>query len=278
MNLPELPEIETVRRVVGPQVTGCRIIGIEMNRDKIIGHPDPTGYIAGITGRTIVSADRRGKGLIFRLDDRGRFIIRFGMTGQLIVVPWDFPAEKHTHIVFRLEDGRQMWYIDTRVFGKSWYVPADEEDTHSGLEDLGLEPFDSRLTGPYLKGRLGHRGVTIKEALLDQSVVTGLGNIWSDELLFRGRICPETPCRELSDARWRTIAGLIPEVMEFGIEKNAITPEEYLEGKGRNYYDIDYLEAYGHEGRPCPRCGTPFRRSVIGGRSSCWCPRCQRHR
>ncbi len=276
--MPELPEIETVRRVVGPQVIGSTIVSVSCNREKLIGHPTVPEYIESVKGRTIVSADRRGKGLIFNLDDGSRLIIRFGMTGQLIVVPEGFPEEKHTHLVFDLADGRHMWYIDQRMFGKTWFIPAGEEDVYSGLQKLGLEPFDEKLDWRYLKGSLGNHSISIKEALLDQSVVAGIGNIWSDEMLYRAKICPEVPCNKISDRRWKLIAEQIPEVMEFGIEKNAITPEEYLRGKGREYYDIDYLEAYGHEGETCTRCGKVFVRSVLGGRSSYWCPGCQKRR
>ena len=276
--MPELPEIETVRRVVGPQIIGAVIKSASCNREKMIGHPSPEEFIRNVVGRRFVSADRRGKGLILNLDDGSRIIIRFGMTGQLIVVPDGFPEEKHTHVAFDLEDGRHMWYIDSRMFGKVWHIPSGVEDTYSGLQKLGPEPFDEGLDWKYLKTKLGSRSFTIKEALLDQSVVAGIGNIWSDEMLFRARVCPETPCDRISDAKWKRIAEQIPSVMEFGIEKNAITPEEYLKGKGREYYDIDYLEAYGHEGEPCPVCGKTFVRSVLGGRSSFWCPGCQKRR
>lgn len=273
--VPELPEIETVRRVVCPQITGAKIVSVAVGREKIVGHPSTEDFIRKLEGRTVVSDDRKGKALVIILD-RGRLIIRFGMTGQLIVVPEGYPPEKHTHVTLRLEDGREVWYIDPRMFGKVWYIDEDEEDTYSGIGRLGLEPDDPEMDWRFLKGKLGKRSLTIKEALLDQSVVAGIGNIWSDEILFRCKVCPETPCSSLSDAKWKLLAKTIPEVMEFGIEKNAITPAEYLEGKGRKYYDIYYLEAYGHEGDPCPRCGKEMVRTVIGGRSSYWCPRCQR--
>lgn len=274
--MPELPEIETVRRVVGPQIIGSRIVSVSVNREKIIGHPDKDGFVSKLIGRTFEYADRKGKGLILILDDCSRLIIRFGMTGQLIVVPEGFPEEKHTHVDIGLDDGRHLWYIDSRMFGKLWHIDANEADIYSGLCKLGIEPFDGCLCWKYLKEKFGNKTVTIKEALLDQSIIAGIGNIWSDEILYRARICPETACNKISDAKWKRLAPIIPEVMNFGTEKNEITPEEYLEGKGRKYYDIDYLEVYGREGESCLRCGTVLKRSVIGGRSSCWCPKCQR--
>ena len=273
--MPELPEIETVRRTVGPQIVGAGIASVKIGREKIVGHPSADEFVSSVTGRTFVSHSRRGKALILGLDS-GRIVIRFGMTGQLIVTPPGYPEEKHTHAVFSLDDGRELRYIDPRVFGRIWYIPEGEEDTFSGIGRLGLEPDDPDMDWRYLRDRLGKRTVPIKEALLDQSVVAGIGNIWGDEILFRCRICPERPCQDLRPKDWRDLAARIPEVMEFGIEKNTITPEEYLEGKGRRYYDIYYLEAYGHEGDPCPRCGTAMVRTAVGGRSSYWCPCCQR--
>lgn len=276
--MPELPEIETVKRIVGPQIVGHRIISVENDRPRMIGHPSPEEFCRKVNGRRILSCGRRGKAVLVGLDDGGHMIIRFGMTGQLVVVPKDFPAEKHTHLVLGLDDGRRILYIDPRMFGGIWYIAPGEDDTYSGIGRLGLEPFDEGLTAGYLEGKLGKRQVSIKEGLLDQSVVAGLGNIWADETLFRCRLCPETPCDEVPRTKWKLLAGTIPMVMDFAIEKNATTPEDYLEGMGRKYYDIGYLQAYGHEGDPCPVCGTPFVRSVLGGRSSYWCPKCQKRR
>lgn len=276
--MPELPEIETVRKVIGPQVEGCRIVSASCDREKMIVHPSSDELPKLLEGRIITSSGRRGKGLILNLDDGSHLIIRFGMTGQLIVVPDGYPEEKHTHLILDLADGRHVWYIDPRMFGKICLIRSGEEDVYSGLQKLGPEPFDECLDWKYLKTRIGDRSASIKESLMDQSVVAGIGNIWADEMLYRCKICPEMPCNRISDRRWKLLAHTIPEVMEFGIEKNAVTMEEYLKGKGREYYDIHYLEAYGHEGQTCPRCGKVFVRTVLGGRSSYWCPGCQKKR
>ncbi|MCQ2071134.1 MAG: bifunctional DNA-formamidopyrimidine glycosylase/DNA-(apurinic or apyrimidinic site) lyase [archaeon] len=274
--MPELPEIETVRRIVGPQVIGHSIEYTEVNLPKTVGHPDVERFVSGTVGKRFVLHDRRGKALILGLDDGSRLIIRFGMTGQLMFCPQNYPEERHTHVRFRLDKGMELRFIDQRRFGNMYLIAPGEEDTFSGLSRLGLEPFDGRLDGKWLKENMGKKAVPIKSALLDQSIVTGIGNIWADEMLFRTRIHPESPCASISTVKWNLLARTIPEVMNFGIEKNSMTPEEYLEGKGRRYYDIDYLEAYGRDGEPCTRCGTLLKRSVIGDRSAHWCPRCQR--
>ena len=273
--MPELPEIETVKRIIGPQVLGKRISSISCDKKKIIGHPSADGYEKGILSHEIIGYDRRGKALILYLD-RGTLIFRFGMTGQMLFVPTDFPKEDHTHLTLGFDDGTELRYIDQRMFGKTFFISEGEEDVYSGIQRMGPEPFDKSMSGTYLKNKLGNREASIKEVLLDQSIVAGIGNIWGDEILFRCGICPEAPCNMISDRKWKTIAATIPEVMEFGIEKNEITPEEYLEGRGRKYYDIDYLQVYGRKDMSCFVCGTKIRRSELGGRSSYWCPKCQK--
>lgn len=273
--MPELPEIETVKRIIGPQVVGKRIESVSCDKKNLIGHPAAEEYEKGIIGSRIVGYDRRGKALILNLDN-GTLVFRFGMTGQMLSVPADFPEEKHTHLVLHFDDNTELRYIDQRMFGKTFFIRDGEEDEYSGIQRMGPEPFDKSLTGTYLRKKLGNRESSIKEVLLDQSVVAGIGNIWGDEILFRCKLCPEAPCNQISDGKWKLIASTIPEVMEFGIEKNEVTPEEYLEGMGRKYYDIDYLQAYGRKDMPCFVCRTKIVRSELGGRSSYWCPKCQK--
>ncbi len=273
--MPELPEIETVRRVIGPQVLGRRIVSVSVDRPKLVGHPTCEEFGSDLLEHTFVGSGRRGKALLLILDG-GTLIIRFGMTGQLVKVPGDLPAEKHTRLVFGLDDGSELRFIDQRMFGKVYYIPDGEPDVYSGIERMGPEPFDDALSADYLEKKLGGRGMSIKEALLDQTAVAGIGNIWGDEILFRCRLCPETPCNIIPKKKWKMISETIPEMMDFAIEKNRVTPEEYLEGMGRKYYDIAYLQAYGRKNKPCFVCGTPIRRSELGGRGSYWCPKCQK--
>ncbi len=273
--MPELPEIETVRRVIGPQVIGRKILSVSVDRPKLIGHPTYEKFGSDLLEHTFIRSDRRGKALLLILDN-GTLIIRFGMTGQLVKVPIDFPIEKHTHLVFGLDDGTELRFIDQRMFGKIYYVPDCEQDVYSGIQHMGIEPFDDTLSANYLEKKLGNRGMSIKEALLDQTVVAGIGNIWGDEILFRCKLCPETPCNKVTKKKWKLISETIPEMMDFAIEKNKVTPEEYLEGMGRKYYDIEYLQVYGRKNNPCFICGTAIKRSELGGRGSYWCPKCQK--
>jgi formamidopyrimidine-DNA glycosylase len=276
--MPELPEVETVRRIVGPQIVGRTIASVDIANPSIIAHPEPPLFIALATGQSIQNMDRRGKFLITELASGDRIINHLRMTGQLLVTPSDLPVEKHTHLTMQLSDGKQIRYIDQRRFGRFWYLEAGEPDAVTSMGKLGLEPMDGALTGGYLKTKLGKRGTSIKEALLDQTVVAGIGNIYADEILFTAHIHPETKCRALSTRAWNKLASTIGEVIVWGIDTNRMTPGEYLAGKGREYRNTPDLKAYGRAGEPCLRCGRPMRRISVGGRSSCFCPYCQRKR
>lgn len=275
--MPELPEIETVKRVVGPQVVGRTIVSVRAADNGILANATPESLSGTLTGRRFASAGRRGKALILADDLGGRMVIRFGMTGQLYVCPQGTEEEKHTHGILSLDDGTELRYVDPRRFGRIWYFRHGEADT-SGIENMGIEPGDAGLDPSYLGARFERRGTTVKEGLLDQSVVAGIGNIWSDEILFEAGICPLTPCKELTLEQLERLAHAIPEKISFAVENNAVSNEDYLAGKSRKYYDMSPLKVYGRSGKACSKCGTALVRNTVGGRSTCWCPMCQRFR
>ena len=276
--MPELPEIETVRRVIGPQIVGRRVTEVSVRHPKVIGHPDPESFAERLVGRTFTDLTRRGKSLTAILDDRSRMVMHMRMTGCLVVAPHDRPEESHTHIIIGLDDGMELRFSDTRRFGRFWLLADGEDDDCTGVCKLGPEPFDPSFTAEYLENRIGGSRRTIKECLLDQSVVAGIGNIYSDEILFNTGIDPLCPACRLCHEDWKRLAEEIPRALRYFIEKNEISPDDWLEGKGREYRNTPYIRIYGHSGEPCPVCGTPLVRRVIGGRSSVSCPECQRLR
>lgn len=151
----------------------------------------------------------------------------------------------------------------------------DEADTYSGVEKLGIEPFHAELTAEYLNTRLGKRKKAVKECLLDQSAIAGIGNIYSDEILFTAGIYPARSANNLKIKDWERLAAAISVRISYFIEVNRITPEDYLETKGRDYRNTPFLQVYGKEGKPCPKCGETLCRIVVGGRGSVYCPVCQ---
>lgn len=274
--MPELPEIETIKSVIEPQIKGLTIEKVTVNCPEIIAQPGSAEFCNAVTGQAISSMARRGKFLIIHLTNESRIILHLRMTGCLLVTPPDYPMEKHTHIIMQLNNGTDLRFSDTRRFGHFWLIQSGEEDTYSGISKLGLEPLSAECNAEYLQSRFGKRKKTIKECLLDQSVIAGIGNIYSDEILFRAKISPACLANSLTTKEWLCLAAKIPECLSYFIEINRITPEDYLQTKGQDYRNTSFLQVYGHNGEPCPNCGNTLCRTVIGSRSSVYCPNCQK--
>lgn len=273
--MPELPEVEAMKRVLEPQVQGLTIQNIAVQRPEIIEHPSADGFCGRLIGQIFDRVERRGKFLLLWLESGGHVVLHLRMTGCLLITPADMLEEKHTHLVFRLSNGKELRYSDTRRFGRFWLISDGETDTYSGVEKLGVEPLASECSAEYLRERLGKRKKAIKECLLDQSIVAGIGNIYSDEILFEARLHPARPASSLTEKEWERLAAVIPRQLAYFIEKNKMTPEEYLETKGRDYRNTPFLQVYGREGKACSVCGGSLCRMVIGGRGSTYCPVCQ---
>lgn len=274
--MPELPEIEAIKQVIEPQIQWLAIEQVTVNRPEVIAHPAADEFCARIAGQFFTEIDRRGKFLILCLSSGDKVVLHLRMTGCLLVEPADYPEEKHTHLVFHLSGGRELRFSDTRRFGRFWLLRQGETDTYTGMERLGAEPFEPGFSGEYLSTHLGKRKKAIKECLLDQSVIAGIGNIYSDEILFASRIHPKRPANTLTTEEWNRLALVIPERLVFFIEKNKTTPDEYLAAKGQDYRNTPFLQVYGHGGESCPVCGETLCRTVISGRSSVYCPTCQK--
>ncbi len=276
--MPELPEIETIKRVIEPQIQGLVIKKVTVKRPEVVAYPDADTFCKTLTGQVISEMARRGKFLMILLTDGDRIILHLRMTGGLLLTPSDYPEEKHTHIVFSLNNGMELRFSDMRRFGRFWLIQKDEADTYSGTHKLGIEPLTEAVTFEYLHTHFGKRKKTVKECLLDQSVIAGIGNIYSDEILFTAKIHPARAASSLSEKEWKTLAAVIPERISYYIETNKISAEEYLQTKGRDYRNTPFLQVYGQAGKPCPKCGETLCRMVIGGRSSVYCPVCQTNR
>lgn len=274
--MPELPEVETVKRVLEPQIRGRVINKAVIRRPEVAAYPAADEFCRLLEGQIISHMSRRGKFLVIHLESNDRIIVHLRMTGCLLLVPAECPEEKHTHIVFDLTGSMELRFSDTRRFGRFWLLRKNETDKYSGIEKLGIEPLCAELTAEYLIGCFGKRKKTVKECLLDQSVIAGIGNIYSDEILFTAGIDPARPAMTLNREEWERLAAVIPERISYFTEMNKITPEEYLETKGQDYRNTPFLQVYGQKGKPCPKCGAALCRAVIGGRGSIYCPVCQR--
>ena len=269
--MPELPEVESVRRILAPQLAGRRIVSLKViSPDVII---DADAFCREIAGQRIAELSRRGKYLSLWMESGDRMMVHLRMAGCLLCVPAGFLSEKHTHAVFFLDDGMELRFSDTRRFGRIWLIRQGEKE-YGGIEKLGPEPYD--LSADYLISRCAGSRRSVKTCLMDQSLIAGIGNIYSDEILFAAGISPQRPAVSLDEWEWENLALQIPRCLTYFTEKNAMTAEEYLASGGREYRNTPYLRVYGRGEKPCPVCGSTLEKILISGRSSVFCPSCQR--
>ena len=280
--MPELPEVETVRRGLEQQTTGLLVTRVQVHRARAIAAPrhDPDGFVTALTGRRVQQWQRRGKYLIAQLD-QGHWGVHLRMTGQFLWLEAkrsrQHPPCRHTRVQVWDEVGRELRFIDTRSFAEMWWVPPGQpvSSVITGLQRLGPEPFDPTFDAAYLKRRLKASKRPIKNALLDQALVAGVGNIYADESLFAAGIRPTTPSGRLSTARLEHLRQALVEVLEQSIGAGGTTFSDFrdLTGTNGNYGGMAWV--YRRGGQNCRRCGDSICRTTLGGRSSHWCPSCQ---
>ena len=280
--MPELPEVETVRRGLQQQTTGFSIARLQVHRARAIAAPrhDPEAFAAALQGRTVAHWQRRGKYLIAQLD-QGHWGVHLRMTGQFLWLEAErsqqHPPCRHTRVQLWDPQGRELRFIDTRSFAEMWWVPPEQplEGVITGLQRLGPEPFDPAVDGRYFKRLLKTSKRPIKTALLDQALVAGVGNIYADESLFAAGIRPATPCNRISTARFESLHQALVTVLEQSIGAGGTTFSDFrdLTGTNGNYGGMAWV--YRRGGQPCRRCGDRIQRTTLGGRSSHWCPSCQ---
>lgn len=273
--MPELPEVETVKRTLSPHLIGKTIITCENIRGEVIKHPDAMGYAAAVSGRRIEDLGRRGKYLLIRLDSGDSIVVHLRMTGRLLYAEAAHPRQKHTHVVMHLDDGCELRFCDTRRFGCLWLLGKDEEDSFTGMQNLGIEPFDEQFSAAYLQQHLGKRKITAKQGILDQAVLAGLGNIYADEALFAAGVHPQKPCTQVTAEQWQKLAEAIPPILCSSIANNGTTFNDYRDGEGKEGANLPFLQAYGRGGQPCRRCGALLAKTRVGGRGTVFCPICQ---
>ena len=283
--MPELPEVETVRRGLLPVMEGRLITNAAVNRPDL-RWPFPVGMADRLTGKRVTALRRRSKYILADLDSGETLIIHLGMSGRLLIsgallgnFHHDHPnPAKHDHVVLDMESGARVTFNDARRFGSMDLIETDRADTHPLLANIGPEPFGNGFSGPYLVDRLKSRNTPIKSALLDQSIVAGLGNIYVCEVLFRARISPTRKAGQIASAR---VAGLVPiirDVLTEAIEAGGSSLRDYRQTDGELGYFQHAFKVYGREGDACvtPGCASTIARLVQSGRSSFHCPTCQR--
>lgn len=273
--MPELPEVETIKRTLQHLVIGKTIHDVAILWGKIIKHPDQLEFKHLCAGQTIQTIDRRGKFLKFMLDD---FVLvsHLRMEGRYMLQNKDEPYDKHTHVIFSFTDGTELRYMDTRKFGTMHLFPKGEEEKRDPLAKLGVEPFSDEFTPEVLKEAFQKTTRNIKAVLLDQSIVVGLGNIYVDEALFRARIHPTTKASKLSKRKIKTLYDEIKATLQEAVEKGGSTVRTYVNSQGdMGMFQFDHF-VYGKKGEPCKVCGTPIEKTVVAQRGTHYCPKCQK--
>jgi formamidopyrimidine-DNA glycosylase len=283
--MPELPEVETVRRGLAPVMEGRAILTAQVNRPDL-RWPLPERMADRLTGARVLGLRRRSKYILADLSTGETLLIHLGMSGRILVsgamlgeFHHDHPAPaKHDHVVLDMEGGARVTFNDARRFGAMDLMPTGAEEAHPLLAKLGPEPLGNAFDEGYLAGRLAGRHTPVKAALLDQQLVAGLGNIYVCEVLFRAGISPRRLAGNLGAARAARLVPIIRDVLAEAIEAGGSSLRDYRQADGELGYFQHAFRVYDREGQPCvtPGCGGTIARIVQSGRSSYYCPHCQR--
>ncbi|MFN2587058.1 MAG: bifunctional DNA-formamidopyrimidine glycosylase/DNA-(apurinic or apyrimidinic site) lyase [Actinomycetota bacterium] len=266
--MPELPEVESVRRQLDPELSGRRAVAVWTDPHPAI--PREFQDVDRLRGRRIECVGRRGKFLIAPLDSRLELVMHLGMTGSFRFDVQD----DYARATVDLDDGRRLVFRDVRRFGRMAVVPAGDYRSLPTLARLGPEPLSDQFDPERFAAELRRTTAPVKPFLLSQRPVAGVGNIYADEALWLARIHPRS--RSVGPERARALHAAIREVLSGAIQREGTTFSDYRMVDGESGRNADFLIAYGRSGMPCPRCGTPLRKIVLGGRGTTYCPSCQR--
>jgi formamidopyrimidine-DNA glycosylase len=279
--VPELPEVETVRRGLNKVCLRIPVQSVVVLLPRTIAYPDVPSFCQTLLGMELVEWQRRGKYLLGELERSGKAAgylgVHLRMTGQMRWVDQSQPVEKHARVRFLMPKGKELRYIDQRTFGQIWWVPPDREPSEimTGLQNLGPEPFGAEFDEAYFAAALRDRQRPIKNALLDQSLVAGVGNIYADESLFLSGIHPTTLCAEIKPKQVKRLRENVMKVLQDSIDAQGTTFSDFrtVEGINGNYGGKAWV--YGQDGDACKVCGTTIERLKLAGRSAHFCPKCQ---
>ncbi|KYZ77378.1 formamidopyrimidine-DNA glycosylase [Anaerosporomusa subterranea] len=272
--MPELPEVETVRRgLIG--LAGRRIESIDIQLPRLIKWPTPSEFADLVTGKRILSIDRRGKYLLLQLEGDLALVIHLRMTGRLYLRHAAEPSDAYTRVLFFLDTGDRLVFADTRTLGTLYLMHLEELSHIHGLASMGPEPLSSEFTADYLARALNRRKAKVKSLLLNQEIIGGLGNIYVDESLSLAGIHPERTGESLNREEIERLFAAINHVIDDALSHHGTTIRDYLDSSGREGGHQHHLQVYGRKGEPCQICGSAIQRIEVGGRGTHFCPKCQ---
>jgi formamidopyrimidine-DNA glycosylase len=276
--MPELPEVETTRRHLEPILVGSRIAAVDVRRDRMVRRQEqPADFAARLTGRGLTALDRIGKFMLARVEGDITWVTHLGMSGRIQIAESGEAEEPHTNIVITLVGGPEIRFVDPRTFGfMVAFTPAELEQ--SSISGLGRDALEDLPRSPQLAKLLQGRSAPIKALLLDQRLIAGLGNIYADEVLHRAKISPHRPGGSLDAEEVRAVRRSIRPILQAGLAAGGTSLDDmaYLLPDGRSGDYMARLRVYGRAGRTCSRCRTVIASTVLRGRTTAWCPGCQR--
>ena len=273
--MPELPEVETVRRTLGPAVGATIASAWDSGKGLHMRRKPPRKALHLLVGARITAFRRFGKYLLVDCDSDRSLLVHLGMTGRLLIARNDTPRAKHTHVVLGLSDDRELRFVDARRFGQVDVIERARERDYGALSALGPDPLVDGISAAHLYARSRKKQATLKAFVLDQSVLAGVGNIYASEALWLARLRPTTRAHKLSEASAARLADAIRTVLADSLENHGTSLRDFVDAAGTEGSNADYLRVYGRKGEPCARCSTKIRRSVVQGRATYYCPTCQ---
>jgi formamidopyrimidine-DNA glycosylase len=276
--MPELPEVETIRAGLHRALRGRVIREVHITETRLRRTVDPQRLKDLTVGQGIASVDRRAKYLLCRLSNQATLVLHLGMSGRILLCDEALPLERHDHIQFRLDDGREVRFRDPRRFGLVDAFENGELQKHPLFANLGIEPFDPACTPEFLFERSRQLTKPIKNFLMDGSIIVGVGNIYANEALFRAKINPKIAAGKLKRPEWRKLLKSVHKTLELAIAAGGTTLNDFHDSDGAMGYFQQQLMVYSRDGEGCYVCGRKIKRLVQAGRSTFYCPHCQAKR
>ena len=273
--MPELPEVETVKEALKRKVLNKKIVSVDIYHDGIIAYPEVEQFKKLLVGQVIEDITRRGKWLVFHLDDY-YLLSHLRMEGKYFLREKCDEVKKHEHVVFTFSDNSQLRYHDVRKFGKMHLVKKEAIDKYQVMEELGLEPWDDKLTISYLKEQYKNKRLPIKTVILDQGIITGIGNIYADEILFLSGINPLKKACDIGNKKLQLIIDNTKKVLEQAIKEGGTTIRSYTSEEGVSGRFQNNLYVHQREDETCRTCGNKIIKIRVGGRGTYYCPKCQK--
>jgi formamidopyrimidine-DNA glycosylase len=273
--VPELPEVEVLRRTIEANVVGDTITAVEVRERRLRERVDTRTLRRLLAGRRVLTVGRRAKYLLVHVEGGSTLVVHLGMSGRLTVAPGDARREPHEHAAFELASGRKLRFRDPRRFGVLFALPTDAIATDRHFARLGIEPLAPGFSGETLHAAAQRRNASVKGMLMDAAVVVGVGNIYASEALHRAGIHPRRSVARISRERWDRLAQAVREVLSEAVAQGGTTLNDFADALGESGYFQVALRVYDRAGESCERCGGNIRRLRQLGRSTYYCPRCQ---